>query len=155
MEDLCPECGERFLTTPEEQGWGECRVCKFSAGAAGGWCWVCGFAVEKPQTDVCSRCQQRYELPAVIGDPRAMPPCRFCSGDTWIRSLFRSAGGGRSGLEAFPLVPVAGGGRGIFELYVCRDCGSCQWFILNPETIPVGARRGTRLVSHRTGPYRG
>ncbi len=41
--------------------------------------------------------------------------------------------------------------------YTCRRCGYTQWFVKDPETVPIDEKAHTRLIEGRPepgGPYR-
>lgn len=37
-------------------------------------------------------------------------------------------------------------GHGTLYLYVCRKCGFCQWYAMNPGGIPISKGHRTRLI---------
>ena len=43
-------------------------------------------------------------------------------------------------------------GRGDLLLYVCRSCGFAEWYVSDPESIPIGPDYRTELVTPRRKP---
>lgn len=37
--------------------------------------------------------------------------------------------------------------HGVLSYYMCRSCGHLQWFVQDPENVPIDAERRTRLVT--------
>ncbi len=46
--------------------------------------------------------------------------------------------------------------HGELKYYMCRQCGYLQWFVDQPQEVPIGDDYRTRLIEgvERKGPYR-
>jgi len=132
-----------------------------------------------PGEKVCAACRKSFGLPArTLGAARRPPrPCARCDHDELIRAIVRERGADtwRSQRLA-PLgvtfrkqtvLSVSGHEReldepdlrepaGIFEVYVCRSCGFTEWYVVEPERVPIGPEFATELVAvpRGGGPWR-
>jgi len=131
-----------------------------------------------PGERICAACQKTFGLPPGSWVTRRPPrPCGRCDNDELIHAVVRERGADtwRSQRLA-PLgvtyrkqsvVSVSGHAReldepdlrdpaGIFEVFVCRACGFTEWYVIDPENVPIGPEYATELVrsGRRGGPWR-
>lgn len=80
--------------------------------------------------------------------------CRWCAGDTFI-FVRNPADATESQAQPMRLVHVAPGAwRGELETLVCRGCGHVEWFVADPQTLPVGTDGIVLVTTKPDAPYR-
>jgi len=143
-------------------------------------CSMCDRKFEDSYTPegICKECRETHWLPPNRPPSRPQVPCTRCQGRSFVRARAireRGASGsdyvheyiawlaatyqhqsrttlfaGREVDSPDPLKPV-----GVFEAYICRSCGFVEWYVLAPETIPIGPEYATDLFElPADGPYR-
>lgn len=132
-------------------------------------CIMCQSAFDNLALDnICQKCRKRAALPAAHVMPlRPLEPCRRCHGDSFIRTRVRErAAAGHDHVNAFPAALSAGFLNerksnfwadkvqeevdleqpvGIFEIYICRQCGFTEWYTRGWNDIPIGPEFGTEI----------
>jgi hypothetical protein len=126
---------------------------------------------------VCAACRQRFGLPMERWDSRRPPrPCVRCGHDDLVRALVRERGAdnwrsqrlGPLGVTFHKQTVVSASGHareldepdlhapaGLFEVTVCRACGYAEWYVVEPEEVPIGPEYATeRVGGAKTGPWR-
>jgi hypothetical protein len=139
-------------------------------------CEGCGApcAVSPGVRPICPKCAQRTGLAAPAAIRRPAVPCARCGGRVLVHARVRErtveTGRETTWATARPLAITFGRGTdtkmkgflefqkhaspapdveqpfGVLEAWVCRACGSVEWYAQSPEQIPIGPLYGTTLL---------
>jgi hypothetical protein len=83
------------------------------------------------------------------GAPR---PCRWCDGHVFV--FVRRPHDADDTVDGKHMRIVGHSDHGHLDALICRDCGHVEWFVSDPQRLPVGTS-GVVLVEMRTTtPYR-
>jgi Zn ribbon nucleic-acid-binding protein len=122
---------------------------------------------------MCPRCRRKYGVPERWPESRRLPrPCVRCGHPQLIRAIIRERGASSwhsPGLAALGVtfrrviaISISGDARplnepdlrepaGILEVYACRACGYSEWYVLEPERVPIGPEYATELLDAGAG----
>jgi hypothetical protein len=123
-------------------------------------CHACRKSPPAQGSELCPDCQGKYGVPERWPESRRRRrPCARCGGNTLIRAIVRERGAGdwysprvaALGLtfrkqERPPNDPDLREPAGILEIYTCRSCGFSEWYVLEPERVPIGPEYATEII---------
>jgi len=81
-------------------------------------------------------------------------PCRWCGHETFIYVRHPTDADDTASGAPLRLVKVDGEWRGELEALVCRACGYVDWFVRDPQRLPVGSRGIIEVTTRKADPYR-
>ena len=140
-----------------------CTLCKAPLGSK----------VERNR-QVCDACAAKTGIVVLQPSRRKPHPCTRCGHDRFVRAIPRElaerdgrpTAGPMFAAYQIPSAPTFAGlatviesidarrGFGVFEVYICKACGFCEWYCLDPEEIPIGPEYMTEDVGSDGTPYR-
>lgn len=104
----------------------------------------------------CVDCASRTGAITMPPPRRRIAPCGKCSHTKLVRVIPRERLADHAGpMYAAYRYPIGDDGAGMFEIYVCKQCGFAEWYCHAPEEIPIGPEYMTEEVDvGGEGPYR-
>jgi ribosome-associated translation inhibitor RaiA len=92
----------------------------------------------------------------VIWERDGVPdPCRWCGGREFVFVPHPADQTESSDPSPMRLVRVNGKWLGELEVLVCRGCGHVEWFVSNPQVLPVGVQNIGAVNTRVESPFRG
>lgn len=121
-------------------------------------CALCQRMLLPPEENrsVCVDCAQRSGAIVMPPPRRRTAPCSKCNHTKLVRVIPREVRDTSAGpmFATYPF-PIGLAGLGMFEVFICKQCGFAEWYCHAPEEIPIGPEYMTEEVdAGGDGPYR-
>ncbi len=82
-------------------------------------------------------------------------PCRWCGHEAFIYVRHPTDADDSQSGAPLRLVKIDGDWHGELEALVCKACGYVDWFVRDPQRLPLGNRGIVEVTTRKPDPYRG